>query len=112
MFLLKFPMKTWEKLVEEFEAKFFDDGIGEDVFGDALDLSLGFFAGQAVKRENEKFSLADTLNFREAERGKGAVNGLALGIKDSGFEHDPDVCFHQQNYTSPADFAAARKLSR
>ncbi len=50
------------RLVEDFEAEFFDDGIGEDVFGDALDLRFGFVAGHAVEIQDEEFSLADVLD--------------------------------------------------
>jgi hypothetical protein len=81
-------------LVEDIEAEFFDDGIGEDVFGDALDLDFGFVAGEAVEIQDEKFALADILNLRVALRGEGALDGLALGIEDGGFQHDPDMCFH------------------
>ena len=35
--------------VDDFETKVFDDGIGEDVFGDTFDLSLGFGPAKAVK---------------------------------------------------------------
>lgn len=31
-------------LFDDFEAEFFDDGVGEDVFGDLFDLGFGVFA--------------------------------------------------------------------
>jgi hypothetical protein len=82
------------RLVEDFEAEFFDDGIGEDIFRDTLDLGFGFIAGHAVEIQDEEFSLADILDRGVALRGECALDGLALGIEDRGFEHDPDVCFH------------------
>lgn len=107
----KLPLRTTvtsrKKLVEEFEAKFFDDGVGEDVFGDAFDLGLSFFAAQAIEGEDEEFTLADALYLCVAERGKGAMDGLSLRIEDGGLEHDPNMSFHPRNYTSPPDFAAA-----
>src|SRR5579862_1822320 len=99
-------------LVEKFEAEFFDDGIGEDVFGDAFDLRLGLFAAEAVEGENEEFALADVFDFVVAERRESALNRLALRIEDRGFQHDPDVCFHARNYIRPRDLAAERKSSR
>jgi hypothetical protein len=32
---------------------------------------------------------------------------LSLRIENSGLQHDPNVCFHLRDYTSPADLAAA-----
>jgi hypothetical protein len=101
-----------KRLFEEFEAEFFDDGIGEDILSDAFNLGLGFFAVHAIECEDEEFSLADVLNLGVTKRGKCALNGLSLWVKDGGFQHDPDVCLHRLNYTSPLDFAAARKSSR
>src|SRR5208282_5532752 len=44
------------------------------------------------------------------------LNGLSLRIKDCGFQHDPDVCFHfflisGNHYSGASDFAAERKSS-
>ena len=81
-------------LIEDFEAEFFDDRVGEDIFGDALDLRFGLLAVEAVEIEDEEFALADVADARVAERGEGALDGLALGIEDGRFQHDPDVGFH------------------
>lgn len=89
---------TRSGLLDYLEAEFFDDGVGEDVAGDAFDLGDGFFAGEAVEREDEEFSLADVFDFGVAERGEGALDGLSLGIEDGGFGHDPDVGFHRGDY--------------
>jgi hypothetical protein len=80
--------------VNDFEAKLLHDGIGEDFFGDALDLVRGFFTSETVEIEDEEFALTDILNFGKAERGKGALDGLSLGIEDGGLGHDPNVGFH------------------
>lgn len=55
-------------LLEEFEAEFFDDGIGEDVAGDLFDFLFGGVFGEAVEVEDEKFALTDALNFGMAQR--------------------------------------------
>lgn len=82
------------ELLDDLEAKFFDDGVGEDVAGDAFDLGGGYFAGEAVEGQYEEFSLADVFDFGVAEPSEGTVDGLSLGIEDGGFGHDPDVGFH------------------
>jgi hypothetical protein len=48
--------------VKDFEAEFFDDGIGQDVFGDALDLAPSFVATHPIHFEDEEFSLTHILN--------------------------------------------------
>jgi hypothetical protein len=56
-----------EKLFHYFEAEFFNDGIGEDFFGNALGLGLSIFAGKAIEIKDEKFALADVFDGAEAE---------------------------------------------
>src|SRR5215472_2182155 len=80
--------------VDDFEAIFLDDGIGEDFFGDALELFLSFVAAPAVEIQDEEFSLTDILYGGVAEAGKSVLNGLSLGIEDGALGHDPDVSFH------------------
>lgn len=80
--------------VNDFEAVFFDDGVGKDFFGDAFELFLGFVAVPAVKIQNEKFSLADVFYGSVAEAGKGVMDCLSLRIENSALWHHPDVCFH------------------
>ena len=48
--------------VDDFEAIFFDDRIGEDFFGDALELLLSFVAAPAVEIQDEEFSLSDVFH--------------------------------------------------
>lgn len=81
-------------LIEDFEAELLDDGISEDVFGDALDLLSGLFTAEAVEFEHKEFALANIVDFGIAERGKRAMDRLSLGIEDCGLQHDPDVSFH------------------
>jgi hypothetical protein len=116
--------------VEDLEAKFFYDGISEHVLRDALDLGFGFVTAETVELEDEEFALAHFLHLGVAEGGEGALDGLSLGIEDGGLQHDPDVSFHflywpqapggkisvagrpaKKDYSSPADFVAARKSS-
>lgn len=49
-------------LVDDFEAVFLDDGIGEDFFGDALELFLGLVAVPAIEIQDEEFSLANVFH--------------------------------------------------
>lgn len=81
-------------LLEEFEAEFFDDGVGEDVAGDLFDFFAGGVFGEAVEVEDEEFALADGLDFGVSEGREGVLDGLALRVEDGGFGHDPDVSFH------------------
>ena len=80
--------------VENFEAIFFYDGIGEDFARDFFELFLGFVAIPAVEIENEEFALADVGDLSVAETGEGVMNGLALRVENGALGHDPDVCFH------------------
>ena len=51
------------KLVQDFEAKLFDDRIGEHILGNAFDLGLGFLAAEPIELEDEEFPLAHVLDF-------------------------------------------------
>ncbi len=83
-----------QALLDYFETKFFDDGVGEDFLGDALGLRLSVLAREAVEIKDKEFALADVLNGTEAESGKGVLNGLTLRIENGALRHDPNVCFH------------------
>lgn len=67
-------------LFDDFEAVFFDDGIGQDFFGDTLELLLGLLAGPAVQIEDEKLALADVFHFRVAQSAQGVLNRLTLRV--------------------------------
>ena len=60
--------------VYDFEAEFLGDGVGEDFFGDALELFLGFFAVPAVDIEDEELCLADVFHSGVAEAGKSVMD--------------------------------------
>lgn len=81
-------------LVDDLEAEFLDDRIGEDFLGHAFGLREGVFAGEAVEIDDEEFTLADVFDGAEAKTGKGVLNGLTLGIENGALRHDPNVSFH------------------
>jgi hypothetical protein len=99
------------ELFHDLVAEFFDDRVREDVFGDAFDQLAGVFLGKTIQTNDEKFALADVLDFVIPKRRKSALNRLPLWIEHRGFEHDPNVSLHPENYSKPADFAAARNSS-
>ena len=86
--------RTGGDLVDDLEAKFFDDRIGEDFLGHAFGLREGVFAGEAVEIDDEELALTDVFDGAEAKTGKGVLDGLTLGIENGALRHDPDVCFH------------------
>lgn len=76
-------------------SKFFNHRVGEHLFGDALDFGLGgCFVEAAVEGDLKELALADAAHALVTHLFERAVNGLALRIKDGGFEHDGDVGFH------------------
>ena len=87
--------------VDDLEPVFLDDGIGQDFFGDALELLLGFFVVPAIKIQDEEFSLADTFHGGVTEAGESVMDGLALGIENRALGHHPDVCFHSVSIALP-----------
>lgn len=73
----------WERLILDVVGEFFDDGIGEDFAGDALDLGAGFFGGERVgQSEGEVLALTDGGDAGEADLAQSVVDGLALRIED------------------------------
>jgi hypothetical protein len=63
--------------------EFFDDGVGEDFAGDALDLGAGGLGLEPIsKRQSEIFALANGGNVAESDLAQGIVDGLALWIED------------------------------
>jgi hypothetical protein len=87
-------------LIDDLEAIFLDYGIGEHFLGDALQLLLGLIAIPAIEMEHKEFSLADVFDGGVAETGQGVLDGLALGIEDGAFRHDPDMSFHEASIAS------------
>lgn len=56
------------RLPYDFEAEFFYNWVGQDVFGYAFDLFFGFFFVQAVERQDEELTLPDVLYFGISQR--------------------------------------------
>lgn len=86
-------------LVNDFEARFFNDRVGENFLRDALDLFFRFIAGQSIDVEYEEFSLANVFDGREAEPAECVLNGLTLRIEYGALWHHPNVCFHGLSIT-------------
>ena len=90
-----FPLKPTRHLFLNAVRIFFDDGVGEDLAGDALDLVAGGFRGEPVgERKGEVFALADGGYVRVADFAQGILDGLALGVQDLCLERDIDMCLH------------------
>ena len=87
--------------VHDLEAIFFDDRVGENFFGNVLELFLRFVAAPAIEIQNEKLSLADIAHGGVAETREGVLNGFTLRIEHGAFWHNPDVCFHAVSITLP-----------
>lgn len=86
-------------LLNDLEAVFLDDRVGQDFFGDAFELFLGFVAIPTIQIQDEKFPLADVLDGFVAEAGESVVDGLTLWIENRAFRHDPDMCVHGGSIT-------------
>ena len=76
------------------KAIFLDHRIGQDFFGDALELFLGFVAVPAIEVQYEEFALAHVFHGRVTKTGKRVMDGLPLRIENRALWHHPDVCFH------------------
>jgi hypothetical protein len=94
--------QSGRRLLDDLEAVFLDDRIGQNFLGDALQLLLSFFTVPAVQIQDEKFALADVFDGLITQAGERVVDCLALGIEDRAFWHHPDVSFHPGSITSAA----------
>ena len=84
-------------LLGQREAKFFNYGIGQHFSGNALDLGLRRFARESsVQRELKILSLANALQTFVTHLLEGALDGLALGVKNAFLERDVDVGCHKR----------------
>src|SRR5207302_9682714 len=83
--------------VNDLEAVFLDDRIGENFLGNFLELLLGLVPGPAVEIENEEFALANVGNGAIAKTGEGVMDGLTLGIENGALWHDPNVSCHKKS---------------
>jgi hypothetical protein len=77
------------------ESELFDDGVGEDLAGDAFDFDAGFFRIDAVfDGQEEVLALANIGNVFVFHATQGVGDGLALGIENRAFESDVNVSLH------------------
>src|SRR5580700_3305425 len=88
----------------------FDDRVGEDLAGDAVDLRFGFgLAEFAVERKLEIFALAHIPQSLVAHLLQRALDGLALWIQDTLLERHINVSSHGCfNYTVGGNWPPAR----
>ena len=81
-----------------FEAKgeLFDDWVGEDFAGDALDLGDCSVVGEAIlEGQEEVFALADICDAAIVHPAERVGYCLALGIEHGSFESDIDMSLHR-----------------
>jgi len=84
-------------LLGQREAKFFNYGIGQHFSGNALDLGLRLFARESsVQCELKILSLANALQTSVTHLLEGALDGLALGVKNAFLERDVNVGYHER----------------
>src|SRR6266403_1977729 len=88
--------------VDDLEAVFLDDRIGENVLGNFLELLLGLVPGPAVEIENEEFALANVGYGAIAKTGEGVMDCLTLGIEHGALWHDPNMSFHKKSIAGGA----------
>ena len=73
----------------------FDDGVGEDFAGDALNLfANGAGREPLVKRESEILALPHSGHIGKPDLAQGIVDGLALRVQDRCLQRDIDMCLH------------------
>jgi hypothetical protein len=75
--------------------EFFDNGIGEDFAGNALNLRpRGLLIEIICKRQSEILALADSRDVCESDLSKCVVDGLALRIEDGSLQRNVDMRLH------------------
>jgi hypothetical protein len=80
----------------EAEGELFDDGVGEDLAGDALDFELGLGGGESIVEGEEKvFPLADVGDAFVVHATERAGYGLALSVEHGALEGDVHVGLHE-----------------
>jgi hypothetical protein len=87
------------RLFDDLEPILFDDRIGKDFFGDALELLLGLVPAPAVQIKDKELTLANIFHLRITQPGKGVLDGLTLWIKYGALWHDPNMCLHGREYS-------------
>ena len=78
----------------EGEGVLLNDGVDEDLAGDAVDLSAGVFTQGGVEREDEILPLAHIFNAGILHATKRAGDGLALGVENGALQRDIDMGLH------------------
>jgi hypothetical protein len=79
----------------EAEGELFDDGVGENLGGDAFDLVPRSCWLQTVFEGEEKvFALADVVDAFVLHAAEGVGDGLTLGVEDRSFECYVDMSLH------------------
>lgn len=85
-----------QRLAFDAEGKLFDDGVGQNLGGDALDLCFrGFGVDSVFKGEEEILSLADVADAFVLHATECIGDGLALSIEDRSFESYIDMSLHR-----------------
>ncbi len=75
--------------------EFFDDGVGQDFAGDALDLSADGVRLQPIgEGKREILALAHRGYIGETDLSQGILDGLALGVQDRCLQRDIDMRLH------------------
>ena len=78
----------------EAEGVFLDDGVDEDLAGDAVEFGLGGGLVGVVEREEEVLALADVGDAGVVHAAQSVGDGLALRIEDGTLQRDVDMGFH------------------
>ena len=86
--------ETLVSSVHDLESVFFNDRVGQDVFGDFLELLLRFVSRPAIQIQNKEFSLTHVGNRGIAKSGKCVLNRLSLRIEHRALRHHPHMSFH------------------
>ena len=93
--------KLKHALLDDFDAVFFDDGVGQDFVSDGLDLLAGLLPGGAGSEGDiEKFTLPDVGYRGITEVVKLGADGGSLRVQDRGLEGDKHASFHEETRLS------------
>src|SRR5262245_22574950 len=71
-----------------------DQGVGEELVGGLLQRGLGLLAAAPLDLDVEHLALAHARHAGDPKRFERTLDGLALGIEDTGFERDGNARFH------------------
>ncbi|CCG40218.1 hypothetical protein PHAMO_190027 [Magnetospirillum molischianum DSM 120] len=81
-------------LVRQIDSVILDHCVGEQAAAHGLDRFAGFGGIGFIDVEFDQLALADVVDAEKAERGQRVLDGLALGIEDTGLEGYEDFGFH------------------